>query len=119
MVNRMRVLQVALISAVIAAVIVTVTTVVQAMGPTIAQAPTTTTGAVGISKEAGLAIGAGIAMGMAGLGVGMGMGNASASAMAAIAEKPEVFGRTMVYVVLIEAVAIYALVVAIMMVGLI
>ncbi len=116
--NRVRVLQVALISAVIAAVIVTVTTVVQAMGPTIAQAPTTT-GTVGITKEAGLAIGAGIAMGMAGLGVGMGMGNASASAMAAIAEKPEVFGRTMVYVVLIEAVAIYALVVAIMMVGLI
>ncbi|MFX1465991.1 MAG: ATP synthase subunit C, partial [Promethearchaeota archaeon] len=89
-----------------AAVIVTVTSVVQAMGPTALQEPTTT-GA--LSKEVGLAIGAAFAMGVTGFGVGLGMGQASASAMAAIAERPEVFGKTMVYVVFIEAVAIYAL----------
>jgi len=117
-VNKARMLQVALISAVMLAVIVTVTSVVQALDPTIAQAPTTT-GATTIPREFGLAIGAGIAMGIAGFGVGIGMGNASASAMAAIAEKPEVFGRSIVYVVLIEAVAIYALVISIIMIGLI
>ncbi|MFX1520616.1 MAG: ATP synthase subunit C [Promethearchaeota archaeon] len=116
--DKVRMLQVALFGAVLLAVIVTLTSVVQALDPTIAQAPTPTE-VTTIPREFGLAIGAGIAMGIAGFGVGIGMGNASASAMAAIAEKPEVFGRTIVYVVLIEAVAIYALVVSIIMIGLI
>ena len=115
--NKVRMLQVALISAIMLAVVVTVTTVVQAFDPSAAQAATT--GGTTIPREFGLAIGAGIAMGIAGFGVGIGMGNASASAMAAIAEKPEVFGRTIVYVVLIEAIAIYALVISIIMIGLI
>lgn len=115
--NRVRLLQVAVVSAIFTAVIVTLAAVTQATGPTVAQAPTTT--GVGLSQGAALAIGAAIAMGITGFGVGLGMGQASASAMAAIAERPEVFGKTMVYVVFIEAVAIYALVIAIMMIGLI
>ena len=54
-------------------------------------------------------IGAGIAAGLAALGAGLGLGTASAAAIAAIAEKEELFGRTLVYIVLIEAIAIYGL----------
>jgi V/A-type H+-transporting ATPase subunit K len=54
-------------------------------------------------------IGAGIAAGLAALGAGLGLGTASAAAIAAIAEKAELFGRTLVYIVLIEAIAIYGL----------
>ncbi len=54
-------------------------------------------------------IGAGIAAGLAALGASLGLGTATAAAIAAIAEKPEVFGRTLVYIVLIEAIAIYGL----------
>jgi V/A-type H+-transporting ATPase subunit K len=54
----------------------------------------------------GAGIGAGLAMG----GAGVGMGTASAAAIGAIAEKPEILGRTLLYVLLIEAIAIYGLV---------
>ena len=54
-------------------------------------------------------IGAGIAAGLAAWGASLGLGTACAAAIAAIAERPEVFGRTLVYVVLIEAIAIYGL----------
>ena len=54
-------------------------------------------------------IGAGIAAGLAAFGASLGLGTASAAAIAAIAEKPELFGQTLVYIVLIEAVAIYGL----------
>jgi V/A-type H+-transporting ATPase subunit K len=59
-------------------------------------------------------IGAGLAIGLAGLGAGLGMGTASAAAIGAVAEKPEVFARTLIYIVFIEAIAIYGLVVAFM-----
>jgi len=54
-------------------------------------------------------IGAGIAAGLAAFGAGIGLGTASAAAIGAIAEKPEILGRTLLYIVLIEAIAIYGL----------
>ena len=54
-------------------------------------------------------VGAGIAAGLAALGAGVGLGTASAAAIGAIAEKPELLGRTLLYIVLIEAIAIYGL----------
>jgi len=54
-------------------------------------------------------IGAGIAAGLASFGAGIGLGTASAAAIGAITEKPEMLGRTLLYVVLIEAIAIYGL----------
>ena len=54
-------------------------------------------------------IGAGIAAGLATFGAGIGLGTASAAAIGAIAEKPEMLGRTLLFVVLIEAIAIYGL----------
>jgi len=59
-------------------------------------------------------IGAGIAIGFAGLGAGVGMGTASAAAIGAMAEKPETFSKSLIYIVFIEAIAIYGLVVAFM-----
>jgi len=68
------------------------------------QATTTTSGNTGL-----LIVGAGIAAGLASCGAGIGLGTASAAAIGAIAEKPEMLGRTLLFVVLIEAIAIYGL----------
>jgi V/A-type H+-transporting ATPase subunit K len=65
----------------------------------------------------GIAIGAGLALGLAGLGASIGMGTASAAALGAITEKPETFGKSILYVVFIEAVAIYGFVIAFLLVG--
>ena len=59
-------------------------------------------------------IGAGMAIGLAGLGAGLGMGTASAAAIGAMAEKPETFSKSLIYIVFIEAIAIYGLVVSFM-----
>ena len=61
-------------------------------------------------------IGAGLAVGIAGIGAAIGMGMAGSAAIGAITEKPEVFGKAFLFIVLIEAVAIYGLLVAILMV---
>ncbi|MFX1482785.1 MAG: ATP synthase subunit C [Promethearchaeota archaeon] len=67
----------------------------------------------------GLAIGAGLALGLAGVGAAIGMGTASAAALGAITEKPETFGKSILYVVFIEAVAIYGFVIAFLLIGII
>ena len=65
----------------------------------------------------GLSIGAGLALGLAGVGAAIGMGTASAAALGAITEKPETFGKSILYVVFIAAVAIYGFVIAFLLVG--
>ena len=60
----------------------------------------------------GLALGAGIAIALSGFGAALGMGSASSAAMGAIAEKPEIFGKSILYIVLIEAIAIYGFVIS-------
>jgi V/A-type H+-transporting ATPase subunit K len=63
-----------------------------------------------LASEKGLfLVGAGIAAGLASCGAGIGLGTASAAAIGAISEKPEMLGRTLLFVVLIEAIAIYGL----------
>jgi F0F1-type ATP synthase membrane subunit c/vacuolar-type H+-ATPase subunit K len=54
---------------------------------------------------------AAIAFGLAALGAGVAVGYAGSAAIAAIAEKPDVFGRALVIVVLGEGIAIYGFVV--------
>jgi V/A-type H+-transporting ATPase subunit K len=61
-------------------------------------------------------IGAALAVGIAGIGASIGMGMAGSAAIGAIVEKPEVFGKAFLFIVLIEAVAIYGLLVAILLV---
>ncbi|MFW9845212.1 MAG: ATP synthase subunit C [Candidatus Thorarchaeota archaeon] len=65
----------------------------------------------------GLAIGAGLAIGLAGIGASLGMGTASAAALGAITEKPETFGKSILFVVFIEAVAIYGFVISFLLIG--
>jgi V/A-type H+-transporting ATPase subunit K len=61
-------------------------------------------------------IGAALAVGISGIGAAFGMGMAGSAAIGAITEKPEVFGKAFLFIVLIEAVAIYGLLVAILLV---
>ncbi len=66
---------------------------------------------------AGLAIAASIVLGASGFGAALGMASTSAAALGAITERPELFGKTILYVVFIEAVAIYGFVIAFMLIG--
>ncbi|NIM44286.1 MAG: ATPase [Nitrososphaeria archaeon] len=58
--------------------------------------------------------GAGLAIGLAGLGAAVGMGMAAAASIGAMVDKPEMFSRAILFIVLIEAIAIYGLVVSFM-----
>ena len=64
-----------------------------------------------------IGIGVGLAMGLAGLGAGLGMGSAGAAAVGAISERPEVFGKAMIFIVFIEAIGIYGLLIAFLLIG--
>ena len=61
-------------------------------------------------------IGAALAVGLAGIGAAIGMGNSSSAGIGALLEKPELFGKIFLFIVLIEAVAIYGLLVSILLV---
>ena len=70
------------------------------------------------TSSAGLiAIGAGLSIGLAGGCAAIGLGTAAASAAAAITEKPESFGKLLVLLALIEAIAIYGFVIAFVLAG--
>mgnify|MGYP002153803404 CR=1 FL=1 len=75
-----------------------------------AEAQTETSASNGIW---GLGVGAGLAIGFAGLGAGIGLGIATSGIAAAGAERPEIIMRFFIFIVFIEAIAIYALIVAI------
>lgn len=71
-----------------------------------------------ISTGLGLAlIGAGIPTALATVGAGLAVGPVGAASLAVIAEKPEMFGRTLIYLGLAEGIAIYGLVVTILLLG--
>ena len=62
-------------------------------------------------------IGVAIPTGLAAIGAGIAVGPVGASALAVISEKPEMFGRTLVYLGLAEGIAIYGLVMSILILG--
>lgn len=71
-----------------------------------------------VSIGMGLAlIGAGIPTALATIAAGIAVGPVGAAALAVIADKPEAFGRSLVYLGLAEGIAIYGLVVTILMLG--
>ncbi len=55
---------------------------------------------------------AGVSTGLAALGAGLGVSGTGAAAIGAIAEKPEMLGRSLIFVGLAEGVAIYGLLIA-------
>ena len=71
-----------------------------------------------ISVGLGLAlIGIGIPTALATIGAGIAVGPVGAASLGVIAEKPEMFGRTLIYLGLAEGIAIYGLVVTILLLG--
>jgi V/A-type H+-transporting ATPase subunit K len=71
-----------------------------------------------ISIGYGLAlIGIGLPTGLATIGAGIAVSSVGAASLAVIAEKPEIFGRTLIYLGLGEGIAIYGLVVTILLLG--
>jgi V/A-type H+-transporting ATPase subunit K len=71
-----------------------------------------------VSVGLGLALlGAGLPTALAALGAGLAVGPVGAASLAVIAEKPEMFGRTLIYLGLAEGIAIYGLVVTILLIG--
>jgi V/A-type H+/Na+-transporting ATPase subunit K len=80
--------------------------------------PTATEATREITVGMGLAmIGIGIPTAFASLGAAIAVGPVGAASLAVIAEKPEMFGRTLVYLGLAEGIAIYGLVVTILLLG--
>ncbi|HHE72538.1 MAG TPA: V-type ATP synthase subunit K [Chloroflexi bacterium] len=57
-------------------------------------------------------VGAGIAVGVGALGAGYAVGAVGAAAVGVIAERPDMFGRALLFVGLAEGVAIYGLLIA-------
>ncbi len=78
--------------------------------------------AVAGEKEIGVGlglalIGIGLPTGLATIGAGIAVSSVGSASLAVITEKPEMFGRTLVYLGLAEGIAIYGLVVSIILLG--
>lgn len=72
--------------------------------------------AVAISEGMGLAfIGIALPTAFSTVGAGLAVGPIGAASLAAVSEKPEMFGRTLVYLGLAEGIAIYGLVLSILL----
>ncbi len=76
-------------------------------------------GGVAFAQEAdsGAPLAAAIATGLAAIGAGIAVGIAGAAAIGAIAEKPELLGRTLIFVGLAEGIVIYGLIVSFIILG--
>jgi len=86
------------------------------MSDALAQQATTSGGEIPVGLGLAL-LGAGLPTGLAAFGAGLAVGPVGAAALAVIAEKPEMFGRTLIYLGLAEGIAIYGLVVTILLLG--
>lgn len=74
--------------------------------------------AAGISLGQGLALlGIGLPTGLAAIGAAIALGPIGSASLAVVAEKPEMFGRTLIYIGLAEGIAIYGLVMSILLLG--
>lgn len=60
-------------------------------------------------------IGVGLPTGLAAIGAAIALGPVGSAALAVVAEKPEMFGRTLIYLGLAEGIAIYGLVMSILL----
>ncbi len=76
------------------------------------------TAAGDITLGQGLALlGIGLPTGLAAIGAAIALGPIGSASLAVIAEKPEMFGRTLIYMGLAEGIAIYGLVMSILLLG--
>ncbi|MBK1719627.1 ATP synthase subunit C [Thiocystis violacea] len=73
-------------------------------------------GAIEMSTGMGLAIlGVGIPTGLSTIGAGIAVGPIGAASLAAVMERPEALGRTLIFLGLAEGIAIYGLVMSILL----
>ncbi|MBC8212204.1 MAG: ATPase [Gammaproteobacteria bacterium] len=71
-----------------------------------------------VSIGLGLAlVGIGLPTGLAAIGAGIAVSSVGSASLAVIVEKPELFGRTLIYLGLAEGIAIYGLVMSILLLG--
>jgi V/A-type H+-transporting ATPase subunit K len=82
---------------------------------TVAAAGLVAPSAAGADQYASLA--AAIATGLGSIGAGIAVSSTGAAAVGAIAEKPESFGRALIFVGMAEGIAIYGLIISFMVVG--
>ncbi len=71
--------------------------------------------AVAAAAEAGGEISIGLGLGIIGVGIPTALSTIGAASLAVLAEKPEIFGRTLIYLGLAEGIAIYGLVMSILL----
>jgi len=69
-------------------------------------------GAQAASGDAYASLGAGISTGFAAVGAGIAVSGTGAAAIGAVTEKPEAFGRALIFVGLAEGIAIYGLIIS-------
>jgi len=87
------------------------------------EAPQAAPAAPGIVQTAAAAVtgnpflAAAIATGLAAIGAGIAVGIAGAAAIGAIAERPELLGRSLIFVGLAEGIVIYGLIVSFIILG--
>jgi len=80
--------------------------------------PAAAAAAGGVSVGTGLAIiGVGIPTALSTIGAALAVRPIGSASLAALTEKPEMFGRTLIYLGLAEGIAIYGLVVSILLLG--
>ena len=60
-------------------------------------------------------VGAALATGLSSLGAGFAVARVGTAALGALAEKPELFGRLLIFIGLAEGIAIYGLIVSVLM----
>ncbi len=81
-------------------------------------APATIAHAAGLAQKAGgdpyASLAAAIAVGLGSVGAAYAVGATGSAAIGVIAEKPEAFGRVLIFVGLAEGIAIYGLIIAFM-----
>ncbi len=86
-----------------------------AFAPGAAAAPAAQAAGGGNSSFAFLA--AAISTGLSSIGAGIAVASTGSAALGSIAERPELFGRSLVYVGLAEGIAIYGLIISILILG--
>lgn len=81
----------------------------------------TTVLAAGLAQEGGgdpyITLAAALSTGLASIGAGIAVGGSGAAAVGATAEKPESFGRSLIFVGLSEGIAIYGLMISFIILG--
>ena len=77
--------------------------------------------AAGMAQEGGadpyITLAAALSTGLASIGAGIAVGGSGAAAVGATAEKPESFGRSLIFVGLSEGIAIYGLMISFIILG--